>query len=263
MSATKSLPLLSISADAKTVKGEKKGFLTAILYLAPADESVSSGGFNTCPKASEGCKAGCLFTAGRSAIFPKINLARIRKTVELKNNRAEFLAQLARDIRGLIRKAKRENLIPCVRVNGTSDLPFLAHAMAELFPNVQFYDYTKLPHPWTRIRANYCLTFSHAENNLADCLDSLAHGVNVAVVFGTKKGEPLPETWHGFKVVSGDESDLRFLDSQGVVIGLYAKGKAKQDATGFVERQGLVSILPVAKVSPVLGSLRSWAMRVN
>jgi hypothetical protein len=215
--------LLSVSSDAKTVKGEKKGFLTGILYLAPADESVSSGGFNTCPKASEGCMASCLFTAGRSAIFPMINQARIRKTVELKNDRAAFLAQLTKDIESLVRKATRENLIPCVRVNGTSDLAWLAHAMAERFPNVQFYDYTKLPHPWTRVRANYSLTFSHAENNLADCLDSLAHGVNVAVVFGTKKGEPLPATWHGFKVVSGDESDLRFLDAQGVVIGLYAR----------------------------------------
>ena len=65
--------LLSVSSDAKTIKGQKKGYLTGILYLAPADESVSSGGFNTCPKASAGCKAGCLFTAGRSAIFPMIN----------------------------------------------------------------------------------------------------------------------------------------------------------------------------------------------
>jgi hypothetical protein len=258
------MKLLSVSADAKTIKGQKKGYLTGILYLAPADESVSSGGFNTCPKASAGCKAGCLFTAGRSAIFPMINQARIRKTVELKNDRTAFLSQLTKDIQALVRKAKREKLTPCVRVNGTSDLPFLAHAMADRFPDVTFYDYTKLPHPWTRIRANYSLTFSHAENNLADCLDSLAHGVNVAVVFGTKKGEPLPATWHGFPVVSGDESDLRFLDSTGVVIGLYAKGKAKQDATGFVERQGLVSILPMAaKASQVLGAFSGWAKRVN
>jgi len=231
--------LISVSSDAKTIKGQKKGYLTGILYLAAADESVSSGGFNTCPKASAGCKASCLFTAGRSAIFPMINQARIRKTVELKNDREGFLRQLASDISALVRKAERDNLIPCVRINGTSDLPFLAHAMAELFPNVQFYDYTKLPHPWTRIRKNYSLTFSHAENNLTDCLAALDHGINVAVVFGTKKNEPLPKTWHGYPVVSGDESDLRFLDKRGKVIGLYAKGNAKQDATGFVERNGL------------------------
>jgi hypothetical protein len=193
-----------------------------------------------------------------------INQARIRKTVELKNNREAFLLQLEKDIQALVRKAERKNLIPCVRVNGTSDLPWLALEMAARFPDVNFYDYTKLPHPWTRVRANYSLTFSHAENNLADCLDSLAHGVNVAVVFGTKKGQPLPETWHGFKVVSGDESDLRFLDARGVVIGLYAKGKAKADCTGFVERNGLFTFTaPAAKASPVLPTFHGWTKRVN
>jgi hypothetical protein len=36
-------------------------------------------------------------------------------------------------------------------------------------------------------------------------------------------------------VFNGDESDLRFLDPKGSVIGLYAKGKAKKDTTGFVK----------------------------
>jgi hypothetical protein len=232
------MKLLSVSADAKTIKGKKYGYLTGILYLAPSDIS----GINVCAKATNGCKAGCLFTAGRAGMFPKINEARIRKTHELFSDRQAFLNQLRRDIETLLRKAERDKLIPCVRLNGTSDLPWLALILAEEYPNVQFYDYTKLPKAYARTRPNYHLTFSHSESNLADCLDSLQHGVNVAVVFDTKRNKPLPEQWHGFPVTDGDTSDLRFTDSQGVVIGLRAKGKAKKDCSGFVESSKLVTI---------------------
>src|SRR5215471_12582188 len=105
-------------------------------------------------------------------------------------------------------------------------------------------DYTKLPMPWKRTLSNYHLTFSHSEDNLQDCLDALAQGVNVAVVFGNKKSEPLPEYWHGYPVYNGDETDLRFTDPKGVVVGLYAKGQAKKDCSGFVVRD-LVTIAPL------------------
>jgi hypothetical protein len=59
----------------------------------------------------------------------------------------------------------------------------------------------------------------------------LEMGGNVAVVFRNQ----LPQTWKGYEVVNGDENDLRFLDKQGVVIGLIEKGMAKKDATGFVQ----------------------------
>lgn len=224
------MKLLSVSADAKTIKGEKKGYLTGILYLAPANTS----GTNVCAMATEGCKAGCLSKAGRAATFPAIEKARIRKTRELFANRAAFLAQLRKDILALVRKAERENMIPCVRLNGTSDLPWLALAMAREFPHVQFYDYTKLPQAYTRTLRNYHLTFSHSETNESECVTELAHGLNVAVVFDTRKGKALPAQWCGFDVVDGDESDLRFLDESGKVIGLRAKGPAKKDCSGFV-----------------------------
>ena len=235
--------LLSFDGNAKTVKGQKKGFITGILYLSPADESGISG-FNACPKSTPGCRASCLYTAGRASLFPLINQARARKTREYVDNPEAFTEQLREDIRALVRKATREGLTPCVRINGTSDIPKLAMELAREFPRVQFYDYTKIPRPWIRTLPNYHLTFSHSEENLRACLDSLAHGVNVAVVFGTKKGEPLPAFWHGRRVISGDESDLRFLDGprgapntrEGIVIGLYAKGRAKKDCTGFVVR---------------------------
>ena len=227
------MKLLTV-ANAKTIKGEKLGYLTGILYLAPADES---GVINTCPMSTPGCRAACLYTAGRASMFPMINRARVRKTLWLHSNPESFRAQLRKDIASLVKAAARQRLTPAVRVNGTSDLPNLALEMAAEFPDVQFYDYTKIPRPWQRTRANYHLTFSLSESNRTDAIAALQHGVNVAVVYMTRKTELLPETWEGFAVVSGDTHDLRFLDAHrsGLVIGLYAKGRAKKDTSGFVQ----------------------------
>jgi len=173
------MKLLSVSSDSKTVKGEKQGFLTGILYLAPSDSA--GDGINTCAHASPGCRAACLFTAGRASFTPMINQARIRKTKQLFADRTAFVEQLQKDIVSLVRKAGRDGMTPCVRLNGTSDLPWLAQAMAAKFPAVQFYDYTKHPRPWTRTLPNYHLTFSNSEINDTDTLDALQHGTNVAV----------------------------------------------------------------------------------
>lgn len=250
------MKLLSVNADAKTVKGVKKGYLTGILYLSPANES---GVANLCTNASPGCMAACLYTAGRAAFFPRINEARRKKTLWLLNDRQGFIRQLEKDIEALVRQAKREGMIPAVRLNGTSDLPWLGLLVSQKFPKVQFYDYTKHPKPWLRVTPNYHLTFSLSELNMKDALECLEHGINVAVVFDTKRGQPLPKTWNGYKVVDGDETDLRFkngrhneglggfrpgsLKLHGVIIGLRAKGRAKKDCTGFVQRvQNLVTI---------------------
>lgn len=249
------MKLLTVNADAKTVKGSKLGYLTGILYLSPATESGllhrNGAPINTCPMATDGCKAACLYTAGRAAIFPMVNEARRRKTAELFSNPEAFKAQLRKDISALVRKAARLGLKPCVRINGTSDLPKLALDMAHEFPMVQFYDYTKIPAPWKRVRSNYHLTFSLSENNAAEAMEALARGVNVAVVFQLKKTAPLPETFMGHTVLNGDVSDLRFADAQstdgrGQIVGLYAKGRAKKDKSGFVQSANFVPLAALA-----------------
>lgn len=226
-----SFMLLSVATDAKTIKGPKKGYLTGILYLAPSDAS----GINVCANASAGCKAACLYTAGRANYLAMINESRIRKTRELFRDREAFIAQLSRDIDALKRKAHRMRLTPCVRINGTSDLPWLALRLSGMFPDIQFYDYTKHPEPWKRTRSNYHLTFSNSEINLAECADVLANGMNVAVVFPVKRGHVLPQYWNGYTVIDGDLTDLRFTDNRGVIVGLRAKGMAKKDSSGFVQ----------------------------
>ena len=222
--------LLTIS-NTKTLKGAASGYVTAILHLAPSRLS----GFNVCPGASKGCIAGCLNTAGRGR-FTRTQAARIRKTRYFFDNREAFMLDLANDIRALVRRAGRAGVTPCVRLNGTSDIRWELVPVGEfpnimaMFPEIQFYDYTKLPNR-RNIPANYHLTFSRSESNGAKLGEAIANGMNVAAVFSSKN---LPPVYRGLPVVNGDVNDLRFLDPKGVIVGLVAKGKAKRDTSGFV-----------------------------
>lgn len=211
-------------ANAKTIKGMSKQFFTFILYLAPHTLS----GYNVCAKASKGCIATCLNTAGMGA-FSNVQDARIRKTKLFFEDRTTFLEQLRLDIMRSSAWAVAKGYTPVYRLNGTSDIRWETTGIIDEFPNVQFYDYTKLTNR-KDIPSNYHLTYSRSENSSEkDMLTYLTMGVNVAVVF-----DKVPSSYLGFPVVNGDEDDLRFLDKPGVVIGLKAKGKARKDTSGFV-----------------------------
>lgn len=230
------MSLLTVG-NPKLMKGQKKGYLSSVLHLAPADLS----GKNTCPKATAGCKAACLNTAGRGGIFKKgestnvIQQARIRKTKAFFENRQEFLNELVYEIVKTKRLAEKKGLIPVFRLNGTSDISWEKYEVVndmnifQLFPDVQFYDYTKVNNRKVSHIKNYHLTFSKADGNDMDVRIAVSNEMNVAVVFNK-----LPETYLGRKVINGDETDLRFLDERGVIVGLKAKGKAKKDTSGFV-----------------------------
>jgi hypothetical protein len=240
------MKLLS-TGNPKILKGMAQGYNTYILHLAPANVS----GYETCPKRTAGCTAACLNTAGRGGMFKRgettnvIQEARKRKTRMFFENRVEFMRLLVADIELAIKQSAKLNLIPVFRLNGTSDLAFekfevvrngqLFRNVFAAFPEVQFYDYTKILGRKVAHITNYHLTFSAADGNDADVAKALAMGMNVATVFGIKKTEPMPETYNGVAVFNGDDSDLRFLDPKGVVVGLYAKGKAKKDTSGFVK----------------------------
>jgi len=236
------MKLLS-TGNPKILKGLKQGFNTYILHLAPANLS----GYETCPKRTAGCTSACLNTAGRGGMFKKgettnmIQNARIRKTKMFFEQRQDFMLALKKDIELGIKQSKKLGLIPVFRLNGTSDLAWEKYDMIpgqnvfECFPDIQFYDYTKILGRKVKGIANYHLTFSAADGNDADVYRAIAEGYNVATVFGMKKTEPMPETYSGRTVFNGDDSDLRFLDPKNVVVGLYAKGKAKKDTSGFVK----------------------------
>jgi len=238
--------LLSVG-NPKTLKGMAQGYNTYILHLAPATLS----GHNTCPKATHGCVAACLNTAGRGGMFKKgentntIQQARIRKTQLFYNDREQFMALLVKDILLAIKQSAKAGLVPVFRLNGTSDISWEKYSVKmgnvyytnifEAFGYVQFYDYTKVLGRKVSNISNYSLTFSAADGNDLDVLLARKAGYNIAVVFGIKKGTPMPADYMGLPVFNGDESDLRFLDPKQVVVGLYAKGKAKKDTSGFVK----------------------------
>jgi len=222
------------TANPKIQKGTKLGYLSFILHLAPSDLS----GKNTCPKATKGCIAACLNTAGRGGMFKRgettnvIQKARIRKTQYFFNNRAEFMKDLYADICKGIRLANKLGLEPVFRLNGTSDLSWEKYEMTEgknvfdVFAGIQFYDYTKVLGRKVKHIENYHLTFSKADGNDSDVAEALMQGMSVVAVY-----DKIPEG-----VPSADETDLRFLDPKGIMLGLKAKGKAKKDYTGFVIR---------------------------
>jgi len=230
------MKLLS-TGNPKVLKGMSQGYNTYILHLAPADLS----GYETCPKRTAGCTSACLNTAGRGGIFKKgettnvIQKARIRKTKAFFENRQAFLNELTVEIIKTKTKAEKQGLIPVFRLNGTSDLAWEKYEVAngknifQMFPEVQFYDYTKINNRKVAHIPNYHLTFSKADGNDMDTRLAISNGMNVAVVF-----HKVPENYLGRPVINGDETDLRFLDPKGVIVGLKAKGKAKKDLSGFV-----------------------------
>jgi hypothetical protein len=227
---TKSKKLLNIDNNAKTVKGQKKGYKTAILYLAPSTQS----GFNVCPQASNGCKKACLYTAGHGA-FSNVQQGRINKTRWFIQERTTFMEQLRKEITNHIKNCSNKGFIPCIRLNGTSDISWETTGIFEEFPNVQFYDYTKiykraLKYVNSQYPSNYHLTYSLNEDNYKEAFDILFKGGNISAVFR----KDLPETYKGYKVINADETDLRFTDDNNVICGLVAKGQAKKDYSGFV-----------------------------
>jgi hypothetical protein len=232
--------LLGVS-NAKTSKGEEIGVMTGILYLAPH----TIAGRNVCPFASIGCTIACLYKAGRG-MFNSVQKARIAKTKLFHFSPRAFVEMLAIDIATLVKKAEKAGMIAAVRLNGTSDLPWenlkgeLGISLMERFPQVTFYDYTKNPsraiaYGLGKLPSNYHVTFSRSESNASAVLSVIDTTCNVAAVFDTKKGEPLPSTWAGREVIDGDITDVRFWDKSGVIVGLRAKGKSgKADESGFV-----------------------------
>lgn len=236
--------LLGLDTNAKTIKGEKYGIKTAILYLVPAD----GAGPNLCPMAGKaGCREACLFSAGRGAMS-NVMLSRLRKTLYFLQHRAAFMAQLANEIHDLRAKAKRDGFKLVVRLNGTSDIrweniavpgAWCAPSIMEAFPDVQFYDYTKIPNR-RDIPRNYDLTFSYsgAPEYAPYVSRAIESGQRIAVVFRNRAiVESMlanGESFMGLPVVDGDDSDIRHLDPRGAVVALYAKGKAKRDTSGFV-----------------------------
>ena len=224
-----------LSKGATNIKTAKNDLETFILYMAPAN---TVEGLNLCPFASTGCKAACLYSAGRGR-FSNVQLSRINKSKFWGYDRSTFYIQLANEILNIHDKAIKQNKKIAIRLNGTSDIDHLdllkrysgIDFLETFYDNLLFYDYTKnFNHIKKYLGSTYKLTFSRSETNENDAYLTLRNGGNVAIVFA----DQLPEYWNGYPVINGDETDLRYFDPENVVIGLKAKGDAKKDKSGFV-----------------------------
>lgn len=248
----------------KAIKAAKLNYLNAINYMAP---HTSAGVGNLCSHASPACILLCLGReSGQAAIITKATgtnntrQSRERKARYFMSDRKAYMREMLLHIARCQRTARRKGMTLAVRPNGSSDIAYEGvrvivdkafaaelsrvsglsvepgiHTIFSAYPTIQFLDYTKNPLRLGRaLPANYHLTFSRSETNEATAVAMLAAGHNVAAVFANG----LPATWHGYRVIDGDEHDLRFLDPRGgVVVGLSPKGhKAKRDAMGFVIR---------------------------
>jgi len=248
--------LLTLEGNPKVDKGRTDGVWTAVLHLAPAKLS----GWQVCPMSTPGCRASCLNTAGRGGLTAgavltyaeleagersnSVQQARLARTRYLMSDRAAFMWTLVAEIRRHVRRCRKAGVKPAVRLNGTSDIKWEASAyhiggqsVFDWFPEVQFYDYTKIP--GRKVPANYHLTFSFTGETLASRAGAeraFRDGQNVAVVFRNEaiRAGYMASLFMGREVINGDLTDLRFTDPRGVVVGLYAKGPAKRDASGFV-----------------------------
>lgn len=222
----------------------KLGVLTAVMHLAPGDIS----GHEVCPNRSPGCTAACLHFAGSPAYMATKTKARIARTQLLFRDRNLFMNILVLEVAKHLKLAGKRNMTSAFRLNGTSDicweakkfvlfpevaeqlsLPLGVTTIDKLFSDAQFYDYTAIPN--RKVGANYHLTFSMKENNLADTLAAIAAGLNVAVVFAGKR----PSMLLKLPVIDGDDHDYRPADPDGCIVGLRAKGaRGRQDLSGFV-----------------------------
>lgn len=253
----KTTKLLNIDANPKTVKGADRGYMTAVLYLSPSDSS----GVELCGMAKlADCYGDCLNFAGRGGIaagratfttesgreLPDnvIQRARLARTELFLNDRAAFMAQYVRELEAAARKAARKGLTLVARPNGLTDIRWelipctrngreYPHVFAA-FPEIQFYDYTKLPNRRVADIPNYHLTFSYSHAPafapiVVRALKFYGARVNFAAVFKRS----IPAAFLGRAVVNGDETDLRFLDAPGVVVGLKAKGRARRSKSLF------------------------------
>ena len=229
--------IIGVGSNAKTIKGDGSEYLTAITYLTPWKTLFEGKVYNLCAMAgAASCYEGCLRTAGRGQMT-SVQTARLRKTQLWIKDRQAYLDLLRKDLTIFQRRCERNNIQACYRPNGTSDTPWENYGIIEEFPDIQWYDYTKImKRAYKKLPKNYHLTLSYSEGNpeyAKSVLQAVKDtGKNMAVVFRDQLN--IPDYFLGIKTFSMDNDDLRFLDPQGMCGALYAKGKAKYDTTGFV-----------------------------
>lgn len=232
-----------VNVSAKMIKNLKvSNNMTYAIYLAPAMVS----GYNVCPNSTPECRLGCLATSGRAGMDilsgkGMIERARIKKTKLFYEHNEFFMDWLFKELTLAKTKAKRKGFDFSVRLNATSDIDWQnvkrnGKNVFEMFPDVQFYDYTKQITKFSFLPKNYHLTFSYSGRNIESCLKILKLGYNIAVPFNIKNQKELPKEFMGYKVVDGDITDYRVKDGNSKVIGLKWKNIANKEHNEAIKK---------------------------
>lgn len=232
-----------INASAKIIKNAKVSKVnTYCIYLAPANLS----GYNTCSHSTPECRIGCLNTSGRAGMEQTIGKTMI---ADCRNNKTRlfyeqtsfFMQWVIAEIEAAKNLSHKKGMDFSCRLNGTSDIDWSnvlvnGQTIFEIFPDIQFYDYTKNPQKFKNIASNYHLTMSYTGKNWQTCEMLLQQGFNVAVVFDVKRNKTLPQTFNGYKVVNGDLTDYRPLDGKGVIVGLRYKYLGDKNVNDYIRQ---------------------------
>lgn len=222
-----------VNNSAKHEKAYTYNEMVYTLYLAPA----KSSGYEVCPGRTAECTALCLNESGRNKMNTEknpIQLSRIKKTRLFFEDREFFVRWAIDEITAAKKKAELNGFYFSVRLNNTSDISpedfyitenGVKQNLLEIFPDVQFYDYTKVVDriPLMKKYSNYDLTFSYSGTNMFDCQQMLKKNIRVAMVFDLKVFKTIPESYMGYPVVDGDNYDMRYRDPKGTIIGLKFK----------------------------------------
>ena len=226
-----------VNLSAKMLHSKKESHqYTYIIYLAPAKTS----GYQVCPNATKECKMGCLATSGHAGMelvagTDRIKNARIKKTKLFFEHNEFFMEWVIAEIKKAKLKAEKDGYFFSVRLNGTSDIDwqnakFKGYNLFEIFPDTNFYDYTKNAKKYINKADNYHLTYSYTGRNWDKCKALLEQGNNVAMVFNVRNEKFLPAMYKGFKVINGDLTDYRIDDAKGIIIGLKWKRIGNKEA---------------------------------
>ena len=182
-----------------------------------------------CPmRHSAGCAEPCLVTSGMGGVYPSVNASRQAKTDWFMNDRAGFLEQLKREMHNFIKTCAKQGKLPVFRLNTISDIPWERHLdMAGEFAGAVFLDYTKIASRLGKVPSNYHLIFSYSAkvDYAKQVAIAMKSNAPVSVVFRGK----FPKTFLGKPVIDGDASDIVNAQKHGFIVGLKAKGKARND----------------------------------
>ena len=193
-------------------------------------------GKDLCPYATDACRLLCLVKTGHAEHKKNVQNARINRANFWVQDRLLFASKLLRELSNANKLAKKNKSKIAIRLNGTSDIDFIAHFKRSFgvdvlseFPNLIFYDYTKsLQRVKKYLGSRYRLTLSYSGENFQDIIEALLLGANVSVVFTPSVMEKINsgviKNWYSFDVVSGDENDLETILQDGKILALKFKG---------------------------------------